>query len=76
MYNNSAVFSVTYWEQLTFQWALLKWCWVVWFVRNSEIYNHEDVKAQHLPGVRMVKDSKSDSAIIGHLYQVQRPGLS
>ncbi len=44
--------------------------------RNSEIYNHEEVKAQHLPDVRIVKDSKSDSAIIGHLYQVRRPALS
>ena len=43
--------------------------------RNSEIYNHEEVKAQHLPGVRIVKDSKSDSAIIGHLYQVRRLAL-
>ena len=43
--------------------------------RNSEIYNHEEVKAQHLQDVRIVKDSKSDSAIIGHLYQVQRPTL-
>lgn len=37
--------------------------------RNSEIYNHDVIKAKHLPGVRIVKDSKSDSAIIGHLYQ-------
>ncbi len=44
--------------------------------RNSEIYNHEEVKAQHLPGVRIVKDSKSDSAIIGHLYQVRWHSLS
>ena len=38
--------------------------------RNSEIYNHEAIKEQGaLKGVRITKDSKSDSAIIGHLYQ-------
>ena len=38
--------------------------------RNSEIYNHEAIKATGaLQGVRIVKDSKSDSAIIGHLYE-------
>ena len=41
--------------------------------RNSEIYNHDEIKAKHLPGVRIVKDSKSDSAIIGHLYQACHP---
>ena len=39
--------------------------------RNSEIYNHEEVKAKYLQGVNIVKDSKSDSAIIGHLYEVR-----
>ena len=38
--------------------------------RNSEIYNHEEVKAKYLKGVKIVKGSKSDSAIIGHLYEV------
>lgn len=37
--------------------------------RNSEIYNHDDLKATTLNGVQIVKDSKSDSAIIGHLYE-------
>ena len=37
--------------------------------RNSEIYNHEHIKATALKGVKVVKDSKSDSAIIGHLYE-------
>eukprot|EP00884_Botryococcus_braunii_P006202 jgi/Botrbrau1/15583/Bobra.0288s0002.1 len=37
---------------------------------NSEIYNHVAIKAKELAGVKIVKDSKSDSAIIGHLYQV------
>ena len=37
--------------------------------RNSEIYNHEDVQQQYLPGVSMVRESKSDSAKPGHLYQ-------
>ena len=37
--------------------------------RNSEIYNHDDVQQQYLPGVSMVRDSKSDSAKPGHLYQ-------
>lgn len=38
--------------------------------RNSEIYNHEHIKEQGLlKGVSIVKDSKSDSAIIGHLYE-------
>ena len=38
--------------------------------RNSEIYNHEEIKASGaLQGVRITKDSKSDSAIIGHLYE-------
>jgi hypothetical protein len=39
--------------------------------RNSEIYNHEQVKQQYLKGVKIVKNSKSDSAIIGHLYEVR-----
>lgn len=40
------------------------WC------RNSEIYNHDQIKHDgRLKGVRIVKDSKSDSAIIGHLYE-------
>jgi asparagine synthase (glutamine-hydrolysing) len=34
---------------------------------NSEIYNHEAIKAAQLAGVDL--HSKSDSAIIGHLYQ-------
>lgn len=38
--------------------------------RNSEIYNHKAIKAKQLAGVKIVKGSKSDSAIIGHLYQV------
>lgn len=37
--------------------------------RNSEIYNHEDVQQHYLPGVSMVRDSKSDSAKPGHLYE-------
>jgi len=37
--------------------------------RNSEIYNHEDVQQQYLSGVSMVRDSKSDSAKPGHLYE-------
>lgn len=37
--------------------------------RNSEIYNHDELKATILKDVRIVKDSKSDSAIIGHLYE-------
>ena len=38
--------------------------------RNSEIYNHEQIKESGaLKGVRIVKDSKSDSAIVGHLYE-------
>ena len=37
--------------------------------RNSEIYNHEDVQQQYLPGVSMVRNSKSDSAKPGHLYE-------
>ena len=38
--------------------------------RNSEIYNHEQIKLEGcLKGVSIVKQSKSDSAIIGHLYQ-------
>ena len=41
--------------------------------RNSEIYNHDEVKAKYLKGVKMVKGSKSDSAIIGHLYEVHPP---
>lgn len=36
---------------------------------NSEIYNHEDVQQQYLSGVSMVRDSKSDSAKPGHLYE-------
>ena len=36
---------------------------------NSEIYNHDTIKATTLKGVLIVKDSKSDSAIIGHLIQ-------
>lgn len=35
--------------------------------RNSEIYNHEAIKATQLAGVEI--PSKSDSAIIGYLYQ-------
>ena len=37
--------------------------------RNSEIYNHEAIKADQLAGVPIVKNSKSDSAIIGHMYE-------
>lgn len=37
--------------------------------RNSEIYNHEDVQQQLLSGVSMVRNSKSDSAKPGHLYE-------
>lgn len=37
--------------------------------RNSEIYNHDQIKATTLKGVPIVKSSKSDSAIIGHLYE-------
>ena len=37
--------------------------------RNSEIYNHEQVQQQLLPGISMVRDSKSDSAKPGHLYE-------
>ncbi|KAL3158675.1 Asparagine synthetase [Trebouxia sp. C0010 RCD-2024] len=36
---------------------------------NSEIYNHEDVQQQLLSGVSMVRNSKSDSAKPGHLYE-------
>ena len=38
---------------------------------NSEIYNHCAIKGPGGPleGVRIVRDSKSDSAIIGHLLQ-------
>ena len=36
---------------------------------NSEIYNHVELKEKYLKGVRIVNDSKSDSAIIGHLFQ-------
>ena len=36
---------------------------------NSEIYNHEDVQQQYLSGVNMVRNSKSDSAKPGHLYE-------
>lgn len=39
--------------------------------RNSEIYNHEELKQHYLKGVQIVKNSKSDSAIIGHLYEVR-----
>ena len=39
--------------------------------RNSEIYNHVELKERYLKGVHIVKDSKSDSAIIGHLYEVR-----
>lgn len=39
------------------------------YCRNSEIYNHEDVQQQYLPGVNMVRNSKSDSAKPGHLYE-------
>ena len=39
--------------------------------RNSEIYNHEELKQRYLKGVKIVKDSKSDSAIIGHMYEVR-----
>lgn len=41
----------------------------LWLARNSEIYNHDELKATTLKGVHIVKDSKSDSAIIGHLYE-------
>jgi asparagine synthetase B (glutamine-hydrolysing) len=37
---------------------------------NSEIYNHEELKEKYLKGVKIVKDSKSDSATVGHLYEV------
>jgi asparagine synthetase B (glutamine-hydrolysing) len=40
-------------------------------IRNSEIYNHEELKERYLKGVQIVKHSKSDSAIIGHLYEVR-----
>ncbi|EIE27700.1 glutamine-hydrolyzing asparagine synthase [Coccomyxa subellipsoidea C-169] len=36
---------------------------------NSEIYNHDELKQKYLKGVKIVKDSKSDSAIIGHMYE-------
>ena len=39
--------------------------------RNSEIYNHEELKERYLKGVDIVKNSKSDSSIIGHLYEVR-----
>ena len=39
--------------------------------RNSEIYNHEELKQRYLKGVNIVKNSKSDSAIIGHMYEVR-----
>ncbi len=39
--------------------------------RNSEIYNHDELKQKYLKGVKIVKDSKSDSAIIGHMYEVR-----
>ena len=39
--------------------------------RNSEIYNHVELKERYLKGVHIVKDSKSDSAIIGHMYEVR-----
>lgn len=43
---------------------------LTWFsCRNSEIYNHEKLKATILKGMDIVKNSKSDSAIIGHLYE-------
>ncbi len=37
--------------------------------RNSEIYNHDELKGAVLKGVRIVKDTTSDCAIIGHLYE-------
>ena len=39
--------------------------------RNSEIYNHEELKQRYLKGVDIVKNSKSDSAIVGHMYEVR-----
>ena len=33
---------------------------------NSEIYNHDDIRANQLAGVK--NPSKSDSSVIGHLY--------
>ena len=36
---------------------------------NSEIYNHVALKDKYLTGVKIVNDSTSDSAIIGHLFQ-------
>lgn len=36
---------------------------------NSEIYNHVELREKHLPGVPIVNDSKSDSAIVGHLFK-------
>lgn len=39
--------------------------------RNSEIYNHVELKERYLKGVHIVKDSKSDSAIIGHMYEMR-----
>ena len=42
--------------------------------RNSEIYNHEAIKAKQLAGVQIVKNSKSDSAIIGHMYETMGAG--
>ncbi|KAK9789946.1 hypothetical protein WJX73_008349 [Symbiochloris irregularis] len=42
---------------------------LIWAL-NSEIYNHEEMKQDGiLKGIDIVKHSKSDSAIIGHLYE-------
>ncbi|KAK9814108.1 hypothetical protein WJX72_000787 [[Myrmecia] bisecta] len=41
---------------------------LVWAL-NSEIYNHTALREQYLSGVQIVKNSKSDSAIVGHLYE-------
>ena len=46
-----------------------------WHFRNSEIYNHVELKEKYLKGVKIVKDSKSDSAIIGHMYEVKNSSL-
>ena len=44
--------------------------------RNSEIYNHEELKQRYLKGIDIVKNSKSDSAIVGHMYEVRMQCLS
>lgn len=55
----------------SFLWLLLQPERCMGHCRNSEIYNHEELKQRYLKGVKIVKDSKSDSAIIGHMYEVR-----